>query len=81
MTVDVLLFARARELAGSERIGVELPKGATVADLRRALGECRPELAEIVKRCAVAVDAEFADDALALAPGLDIALLPPVSGG
>jgi molybdopterin converting factor subunit 1 len=77
----VQLFARARDLAGSERVVIELPTGATVADLRRALAERYPPLAGFVDRCAVAVDTEFADDSQLLTPGAEVALLPPVSGG
>jgi molybdopterin converting factor subunit 1 len=81
MTVYVRLFARARDLAGADRVAVELTDGATVGDLRRALADGHPALAGLVGRCAVAVDAEFAEADLRLAPGREIALLPPVSGG
>jgi molybdopterin converting factor small subunit len=81
MTHRIRLFARARDLAGADSVGVELPPGATVADLRRALGEACPALAPLLQRSALAVDAEFAGDALVLPAGAEIALLPPVSGG
>ena len=35
MKLTVHLFARARDLAGSDAVTVTLPEGATVADLRR----------------------------------------------
>jgi molybdopterin converting factor small subunit len=35
----------------------------------------------LLQRSALAVDAEFAGDALVLPAGAEIALLPPVSGG
>jgi molybdopterin converting factor subunit 1 len=81
MTVHVRLFARARDLAGADRVAVELPAGATVADLRRALAGRWPRLGDLLGRCAVAVDAEFAGDDRVLAPETEIAVLPPVSGG
>jgi molybdopterin converting factor subunit 1 len=81
MNVSVRLFARVRDLAGADRVAVELPDGATVGDLRRALAVVHPAMAAIIGRCAVAVDAEFAEDARSLAPCQEIALLPPVSGG
>ena len=77
----VKLFARARDLAGAAEVTVALPDGATVADLRRALAGARPALAELLARSALAVDSEFADDAVAVRPGAEVALLPPVSGG
>ena len=37
MIVHVRLFARARDLAGTDVLRVELPDGATISDLRRRL--------------------------------------------
>ena len=81
MTVHVHLFARARDLAGSAAVAVELPAGATVADLRVALARCHPALAALLDRSAFAVNNEFAGADTTLAAGAEIALLPPVSGG
>ena len=77
----VLLFARARELAGAEAVEVAMPAAATVGDLRNLLGEQYPRLAGLLVRCAIAVNNEYADDATRLASDAEIALLPPVSGG
>ena len=77
----VLLFARARDLAGAEAVTVPLPAGATVADLRRALAARVPALAGLLGRSAVGVNGDFADNDLVLPSGAEVALLPPVSGG
>ena len=81
MTLTVHLFARARELAGSGTVAVELPPAAAVADVRRALAARFPPLAGLLERSAVAVNHDFADDGQALAPGDEVAVIPPVSGG
>ena len=81
MTLTVRLFARARDLAGADAVSVELPAGATAADLRRRLALQCPRLAALLERSALAVDDEFAEEAQALREGSEIALLPPVSGG
>jgi molybdopterin converting factor subunit 1 len=81
MTHRVHLFARAKDLAGADTVTVELPPGATVAELRRRLAEERPALAGLLARCAVAVNDEFAEDSLTLPVDAEVALLPPVSGG
>jgi molybdopterin converting factor subunit 1 len=81
MTLTVRLFARARDLAGADAVSVELPAGATAADLRRRLAAQCPRLAPLLERSALAVDDEFAEEAQALREGSEIALLPPVSGG
>jgi molybdopterin converting factor subunit 1 len=81
MMVRVRLFARAKDLAEASTLTLELPAGATVADLRSRLGQQVPALASILERSALAVNDEFADDMLVVPPGAEIALLPPVSGG
>ena len=81
MTLTVHLFARARDLAGAGVMSVDLPAGATVADLRRTLTERVPALAALLERSAVAVNHDFAGDAKVIAPGDEIAVIPPVSGG
>ena len=81
MTLTVRLFARARDLAGADAVSVELPAGATAADLRRRLAVQCPRLAGLLERSALAVDDEFADDAQPLDGAREVALLPPVSGG
>jgi len=81
MRVTVRLFAQARELAGSATVVVELPDGSTVEELRRRLAEAYPALSNLLKRSALAVNNEFADDSLALPLQAEVALLPPVSGG
>jgi molybdopterin converting factor subunit 1 len=81
MIVVVKMFARAKDLAGADAVRVELPAGATVAELRRQLAAQVPALAGLLGRSAVAVDDEFAADGMMLREGVEVALLPPVSGG
>jgi molybdopterin converting factor subunit 1 len=81
MILQVRLFARARDLAGADVLAIELPDGATVADLRRRLAVERPALASLLERCAFAVENEFAADSLVLPAHAEVAVLPPVSGG
>ncbi len=81
MILHVRLFARARDLAGTDILRVELPDGATVGDLRRQLAVVCPALAGLLERSALAVDNEFADDTQVVSANAEIAVLPPVSGG
>ena len=79
--MNVLLFARARDLIGADRIDVALPEPATVGELRRRLMQEYPNLAGLLEKSAFAVNNEFADDATPIASAAEVALLPPVSGG
>lgn len=81
MIVHVRLFARARDLARADTLRVELPDGATVADLRRRIAADYPALSALLQRSALAVANEFAADSLVLLNDAEVALLPPVSGG
>ena len=81
MIVRVRLFARAKDLAGTDLVSVELPTNAIVADLRRRLAEQIPSLAPLLQRSALAVNQEFARDDQPLTDDAEVALLPPVSGG
>ena len=74
MLVSVRLFAGLRERAGASHVDVELPDDATVADLLAAL-----ELAP--RSCVAAINREYADGTARIAPGDEVALVPPVSGG
>ncbi len=77
--IRVLLFAALRELAGTGRVESSAPDVASlVADLSQRFG---PEFTRIVATGTVVVDGERAGPARTLAPGSEVALLPPVSGG
>lgn len=61
---------------------VDLPGDApTLADLKALLIERHPELATLWPRLATAVDGELAQEDGPLRDGVEVALLPPVSGG
>jgi molybdopterin converting factor subunit 1 len=81
MIVSVKLFAVARQRAGRGTVEVELPAGATVGQLRAALAEQCPPLADLLKHSRVAVNSDYAGDAAVLPDSAEIALIPPVSGG
>ena len=76
MNVTVRLFAQLRERAGSSELELELPDGARVLDALERLGEVTDGLPVVM-----AVNREYADEQQELAPGDELALIPPVSGG
>jgi molybdopterin synthase catalytic subunit len=80
MRLTVRLFAGLRERAGSDRVEVELPDGATVADLLAAMSSTAVG-ALAPRSCVVALNRTYADPAAVIAPGDEVALVPPVSGG
>ena len=82
MTVTVRLFAVLRERAGRDSVEIELPDGATVSDAFERLAAA-PGLGELVDRLPLrmAVNREYAGADTAIAPGDELAVIPPISGG
>jgi MoaE-MoaD fusion protein len=76
MNVTVRLFAILRERAGRDRVELELPEGASVADALAALDDLAGGLSLVM-----AVNREYAPADRTLQPGDELALIPPVSGG
>lgn len=78
MTIRVLLFAAAKERAGADSLTLRLDDGATVGALRRGLESA---LGDLLPRCGIAVNHEFAKDEQVLTSSDEVAVIPPVSGG
>lgn len=76
MQVTVRLFAGLREHAGTGSRKLELPDGATVADVWASL-----ELGDEPGGLLYAVNRAYAEPGQPLAAGDEVALIPPVSGG
>ena len=81
MQLTVRLFALYRERAGTRQFALELPAGATVADLTDVVRLRYPRLAPPEVKIVVAVNADYAEPEVVLEPGDDVCLIPPVSGG
>ena len=76
MRVRIRLFAMLRERAGTSELELELPDGACVRDALAAVEELAAGLPLVM-----AVNREYADADAPLAPGDELALIPPVSRG
>ncbi|WP_417386307.1 MoaD/ThiS family protein [Gimesia sp.] len=79
--IQVRLFARARELANSDLISVQIQEGTTVARLRQAIAEQVPELQPLSGQLLIAVDNAYAGEDQLLTETQEVACFPPVSGG
>ncbi|MGE0376142.1 MAG: MoaD/ThiS family protein [Planctomycetaceae bacterium] len=81
MNIAVRLFARARDLAGTDRLAIELSEPADVRQLKQQLGAQCPRLRPILPQLLVAVGTEYATNDTPLDGDADVACFPPVSGG
>jgi molybdopterin converting factor small subunit len=81
VNVSVKLFAKARDLAGSDLVEIEVPSAARASDVRRALGERFPALRPVLSNLLLAGGADYATAATPIDPDSDLAFFPPVWGG
>ena len=81
MRVQARFFAAYRELTGVSRAEVDLPEGATVADLIDSLRERDSSFGALPPKPAVAVNLEYAHAGDRLRDGDEVAFIPPVAGG
>lgn len=81
MKIRLLAFASAGDALGMTETEMELPDGSRVADLRDRLDRDHPALTPLWPRLAIAVDGRIAGQDEPLLDGVEVALLPPVSGG
>jgi molybdopterin synthase sulfur carrier subunit len=81
MRVTIRLFARLRDLVGAAELVCDVPDGARVSDVWRALETGHPAVAPYARSISAAVNADYARMNAPVADGDDVAFLPPVSGG
>jgi molybdopterin converting factor subunit 1 len=81
MQIHVKLFARARDLAGTGSMTMNVPEKCTVQEARQLLLAELPELAQIMPSLLMAVDGNYASEHFTLKDGCELACFPAVSGG
>jgi molybdopterin synthase catalytic subunit len=81
MRVRVQFYAQLRDLAGVSELDLELPDKATVADLLARIYEEKPPLRAQDTSILVGAGVEFVERSHQIAPGEEIAIMPPVQGG
>jgi MoaE-MoaD fusion protein len=81
MKVHVQFFSRLRDLAGSSEMDLEVPEGATAADLLEIVYAKAPALRDWDKSILVASGVEFVAREYFLKADEQISVMPPVQGG
>jgi molybdopterin converting factor subunit 1 len=82
MNVSLLFFAAARDAVGRSREDVELPPTVTdVASFSSWLADAYPPLRPYLGCVRIARNEVFAEPSTVLAPGDELAIIPPVAGG
>jgi molybdopterin converting factor subunit 1 len=79
--VTVKLFARLRDLAGSDELTRDVDPGATIGVLWKQLTREFPEFGHYERSISTALNADYARMDTPVGDGDEVAFLPPVSGG
>lgn len=80
MKVQVHVFAGLKEFF-DPTFEVEIPQGATVADLINNLKSMQTSSSTLLDKCRFAVDQNFISPSYSLVTNEQLYLLPPSSGG
>ena len=81
MRVRVKLFARLRDIAGTDELTRDVAPGATIGALWKQLAREFPDLGQYERSISSALNADYARMDAAVQDGDEVAFLPPVSGG
>ncbi len=81
MLISILFFAGLRDRAQTHRAELELPEGATVADLKAAVVQKFPAVAPLLPNALISVNQQYAGETEGVPAGAEVAFFPPVSGG
>ena len=79
-TTSVLLFARYADELGSDSVTVSLPSGATARDVLAAV-RALPGAERLPPAPMIAINEKYATLDQPVAPGDEVAIIPPVAGG
>ena len=79
MQIEVLLFAAARDAAGSDSIQIDVADDALAEDVIAAVGRRLPDLAGLLPSCRLAIDCDYVSGDTKVSPDSEIALIPPVT--
>ena len=81
MRVRVHFFSQLKEIVGGGEVTLDLPAGATVADLLAKLFELYPALQQWDRNLLIGAGVDFVGREYVIQPNDDIAVMPPVQGG
>ena len=81
MKVQILFFARLKELLHQETVEITVPENSSVSDVFKVLTIQYPEIESFRKSILIAINQEFATWETLINEGDELALFPPVSGG
>ncbi len=81
MNVSVRLFAGLKDAVGSRLVTLDLPAHSTVVEMKQRLGDEYPAVRAMLETAVCAIDDEYVSSDEVIREHVEVALIPPVSGG
>jgi molybdopterin synthase catalytic subunit len=81
MQVRLLFFASLKDIIGERELRLDVPAGATVADVLTHLEGCYPRIKPYRPVVLTAINEEYVKQTAHVNEGDELAIFPPVSGG
>jgi len=81
MKINILFFAKLKELVDSNKVEIEIDKGINVKELRKMISIRYPAITEVLPNVIVSINQQFAFDDELVPDQAEVAFFPPVSGG
>jgi molybdopterin converting factor small subunit len=81
MKIPVQFYAQLRDIVGVSSLEVDVPQGATVAQLIDKICELKPALRTYYKSILVGAGVNFVERDHVIGDGEELAIMPPVQGG
>ena len=81
MNIRMRYFASLREVTSKQEEGLEVPEGASVADVRALLLARYPQLENALARAVCAVNHQYVTADTSIRDGDEVVFIPPVGGG
>ncbi|QEG39688.1 MoaD/ThiS family protein [Roseimaritima ulvae] len=77
----IRLFAGARQAVGQDSLSVAVADDASAEQILAAIAAAAPQLSGLLPACRLVADQSYLEPQQTVAPGAELALIPPVSGG
>ncbi|PKN84007.1 MAG: hypothetical protein CVU46_15435 [Chloroflexi bacterium HGW-Chloroflexi-8] len=81
MKINILFFAKLKELVATNKIEIEVESGISVKELRKFISIRYPAITEVLPNVIVSINQQFAFDEELVPDRAEVAFFPPVSGG
>jgi len=80
MKLKLVAYGIAKDIVSGRETGIEIPQSATISELKQILLDKYPAFAKL-KSLSLAVGEEYREDSYPLEEGMEVIIIPPVSGG